>query len=113
VNTNNTVTAQLTKMVGGTESAVGGAVTVSGLTYNAGDTLRLRLQVSGTGTASVKGKVWKVGSTEPASWQVTGTDSTAALQVPGGIALLPYLSGAATNAPVTVSIDNLTVQAIQ
>jgi hypothetical protein len=82
------------------------------LTYNAGDTLRLRLQVSGTGTTTVKGKVWKVGSAEPSTW-LTGTDSTAALQVPGGVALLPYLSGAATNATVTVSVDNLTVQAIQ
>jgi PKD repeat protein len=112
VNTNNTVTAQLTKMVGGTETAVGSATTVAGLTYNAGDTLRLRLQVSGTGTTTVKGKVWKVGSAEPSTW-LTGTDSTAALQVPGGVALLPYLSGAATNATVTVSVDNLTVQAIQ
>ncbi|WP_395726430.1 PKD domain-containing protein [Nakamurella sp.] len=112
VNTNSTVTAQLTKVVGGTETAVGSATTISGLTYNAGDTLRLRLQVSGTGTTAVKGKVWKVGSAEPTTW-LTGTDSTAALQVAGGVALLPYLSGAATNATVAVSIDNLTVQAIQ
>jgi PKD repeat protein len=105
-----TVSAQLTKVVGGTETAVGNAVNVAGLTFNAGDTLRLRFQVSGTGTATLSGKVWKVGSTEPA-WQVTGTDGTAGLQTAGGVGLVPYLSGSSTNAPVTVTVDNLTMTA--
>jgi PKD repeat protein len=107
------VTAQLTKVVGGTETQIAAPVTVSGVTFAAGDTLRLRLQTSGTGTTTLNGKVWKAGSTEPTTWTVSKTDTTAALQVPGGIALLPYLSGSSTNAPVTVGIDNLTVQAIQ
>jgi PKD repeat protein len=106
-----TVSAQLTKVVGGTETAVGNAQTISGLTSTAGDTLRLRFQVSGTGTATLNGKVWKVGSTEPAAWQVTGTDTTAVLQTAGGVGLVPYLSGSSTNAPVTVTVDNLTVTA--
>ena len=108
-----TVSAQLTKVVGGAETAVGNAVTISGLTYTAGDTLRLRFQVSGTGTAMLNGKVWKVGSAEPAAWQVTGTDSTAALQTAGGVGLVPYLSSSSTNAPVTVTVDNLTVRALR
>lgn len=107
------VSAQLTRVVSGKETAVGSAVTVPGLTFKAGDTLRLRFQVSGTGTAALKGKVWKVGVTEPTAWSVTGTDRTAALQVAGGVGLLPYLSGSSTNAPVTVTVDNLTVKALK
>ena len=92
-----TVSAQLTKVVGGTETAVGTAMTVSGLTYNAGDTLRLRFQV--TGTAPPRERQGLEGRhAEPATW-LAGTDSTAALQTAGGVALLPYLSGTATNAP--------------
>ena len=105
------VSAQLTKVVGGSETAVGNAVTVAGMTIGAGDTLRLRFQVSGTGTATLSGKVWKVGAAEPAAWQVTGTDSTTALQTAGGVGLVPYLSSSSTNAPVTVTVDNLTVTA--
>ena len=35
------------------------------------------------------------------------TDSTSGLQVAGGVALGAYLSGTATNAPVTTSFDDL------
>jgi large repetitive protein len=81
------------------------------LTAPATYTLRLRFQVSGTGTATLSGKVWKVGSAEPAAWQVTGTDGTAGRQTAGGVGLVPYLSGTSTNAPITVTVDNLTVTA--
>src|SRR6476619_2879041 len=107
------VSAQLTRVIAGAETGIGNAVNISGLTYNPGDTLRVEFQTSGTGSTTLQAKVWKAGGATPASWQLTGTDSTAALQVPGGVALLPYLSGSSTNAPVTVSIDNLTVQALQ
>ena len=82
------MSAQLTKVVGGAETAV---ATRYGLRADLqrGDTLRLRFQVSGTGTATLKGKVWKVGGTEPAAWQVTETDTTAALQAAGGVGLCP------------------------
>jgi PKD repeat protein len=108
-----TVSAQLTKVVGGTETAVGNPATISGLVSTAGDTLRLRFHESGTGTATLNGKVWKVGSPEPAAWQVTGTDATAALQTAGGVGLVPYLSSSSTNAPVTVTVDNLKVTALR
>ena len=106
------VSAELTKVVNGTETTLA-TQTISGLTYNVGDTLRLRFQTSGTSPTTLQGKVWKVGSTEPATWQVSKTDSTAGLQAAGGIGLVTYLSGSATNAPLAMSFDNLSVSALQ
>lgn len=80
--------------------------------YQAGDSLRMRLVVEGTGNAGLSGKVWVAGSPEPTGWQVQATDSTPALQVAGGIGLNSYLSGSATNDPVTASWDNLHVGSI-
>jgi hypothetical protein len=79
------------------------------LTYNAGDKIRIRFTASGTGTTNLAVKAWKVGTAEPAAAQVTATDTTAALQTAGSFAMISYLAGNATNAPVTVSVDNLLV----
>jgi len=80
------------------------------------DTLRLRLQVSGNGlpmgtgaVTTLRAKVWKTSATEPAAWLLTATDGTAGLQGAGGVGVWAYLSGSATNAPVTASVDNLSV----
>jgi PKD repeat protein len=84
-------------------------VVVSGLTYAPGDMLNVRLQVVGSAPATIRAKVWKVGTAEPAVWQRSITDSTAGLQASGSIGVSPYLSAGATNAPVTVKIDDLTL----
>jgi len=84
------------------------SATVSGLTYATGDKLALRLQVTGTAPTTIQAKVWKAGTTEPASWQATVTDTTAALQKAGGIGLYSYLSRTATPTPNTISFDDLT-----
>ena len=99
----------LTKLVSGTETALK-EVAITGLTYTVGDVLRTRFVVSGNGTSTtLTGSVWKVGSTEPASPQVSLTDSTAGLQGAGSIAFEPYLSGTSTTVPVVASFDNLSV----
>lgn len=85
-------------------------VAVSGLTYVTGDQIQLRLQVTGTSPTNLAAKVWKAGQAEPSAWQATATDTTAALQAPGGIGLSLYLSGSATLAPVSVAFDNLTAK---
>ena len=83
---------------------------VSGLTYAAGDELRVRVQAQGTNPTLVRAKVWKVGDTEPADWQVTYSESTASLQAPGGAGIDTYLSG--SSVPVVVRYDDLLVQTI-
>jgi hypothetical protein len=40
------------------------------------------------------------------TWQKTATDSTAGFQAAGGVGLYLYLSGTATNAPITASFDD-------
>ena len=104
-----TVQLSVTKLVANVETAVGPAVTLTGVTYSVGDTLRLRFEVTGTGTTTLTAKAWKIGQTEPIDWQINRTDATPELQVAGGVALAGYLSGSSTQAPTTVLFDNLSV----
>ncbi|MFC6713178.1 PKD domain-containing protein [Branchiibius cervicis] len=96
----------LTKVVSGTETSIK-TVSVAGLTYTGGDVLRIRFTIKGS---ALTGTVWKATGTEPTSPQLTASDSTAALQPAGSIALQSYLSGSVTNAPVMFSYDNLSVK---
>ncbi|MFD0685144.1 LamG-like jellyroll fold domain-containing protein [Actinomadura fibrosa] len=90
------------------ETAIGTEQTVQGLTYAPGTPLHLRVQVTGAAPTTLKAKVWADGATEPADWQLTGTDATAGLQTAGSVGVRAYLAGNATNAPVVVSVDDLT-----
>jgi len=58
----------------------------------------------------LRAKFWRDGTSEPSSWQVSATDSTAGLQGAGGIGISSYLSSSATTA-VTLSVDDLVVTA--
>ncbi|MGB3411602.1 MAG: hypothetical protein WBA45_10415, partial [Microthrixaceae bacterium] len=63
----------------------------------------------GTSPTTLTAKIWDLSQAEPALPQLTTTDSTAALQGPGGIGLDNFLSGSATNAPNNVIYDNMTL----
>jgi len=81
--------------------------TVPGLRYAVGDQLKLRLQVTGTSPTTINAMVWKLGDAVPEAWQVSATDSTAALQQAGSIGLSFYVSGLATASPMTATFDDL------
>jgi PKD repeat protein len=83
---------------------------VPGVTFAAGSGLNVRLQVTGTAPTTVRVKVWVTGSVEPAAWQASATDSTAALQVAGGVGVTAYLSSSATNAPVSLRLSALSAR---
>ena len=102
------VSVSLVKMIGTTETALS-STTISGLTYAAGETLNIRMQVTGTSPTSLKAKVWKSTATEPASWTLTATDSASELQAAGSAGLYSFLSGSATNAPIIISYDDFWV----
>jgi hypothetical protein len=89
------------------ETAISSSLTIPGLTYAVGDRLNLRMEVSGTSPTLIRAKVWKVGTAEPGAWQLSTTDSTAAMQASGSIGFFFYLSSSVTNAPVTVLLDDL------
>jgi hypothetical protein len=91
----------------GAETSIKAEATVPGLTVAAGSQLRVRLQVTGTNPTTVRARVWAVGSSEPATWTASVTDTTAGLQAAGSIGLMGYLSGSATNAPLVVRFDDL------
>jgi CSLREA domain-containing protein len=77
----------------------------------AGAWYRLRLETVGDGTSTtVRGRVWADAATEPQTWQVSATDTTAALQVAGGTGVrLATGSGTAPNP--ALDVDDLTVSA--
>ncbi|MEL4320452.1 PKD domain-containing protein [Leifsonia sp. YIM 134122] len=91
----------------------GPTLSVPGVVYAAGDQLNVRVQVFGTSPTTIRAKVWKMGDSEPAAWQTSVTDSTAALQAAGGVGLQYFTPTAVTNAPVTASFDNLWAGATQ
>lgn len=99
------VRVSVSKVVAGAETALSTA-TVPGLTYTPGTVVHLKLQVTGTGTTTVRIRAW-TGATEPTSWQATATDTTASLQNAGGVGIRGYMSASATNGPVSVRVDNL------
>ncbi|MFZ4893545.1 PKD domain-containing protein [Plantibacter sp. Mn2098] len=98
---------QLQLMQGGTTLK---AVNIDGITYTPGQALHVRLQVKGVSPTTVQAKVWADGGTEPTAWQLTTTDATAALQVAGAVGLGNYVSGTATNGPITVRFDDFSVK---
>ena len=86
-----------------TSTVIAPEVRVPG-TIAPGTPVSVRLQVTGTSPTSIKAKVWIAGTPEPAAWTVQATDSTASLQAAGGVGLVGYISGSATNAPQTISV---------
>ena len=95
------------RFVNGTETTLATA-NVSGVTATPGLPLRLRLETEGTSPTTVRAKVWPVSGTEPATWTVTATDSTAALQSAGTAGLDLYISGSAAAASA-LAFDRFTV----
>lgn len=106
---NGAVGLELLRVVGSTSTSLQNR-TISGLSYAEGDQLTIKFLVTGTSPTTLSAKVWKVGTTEPAAWQVAGSDSTAQLQFPGGVGLMTYVSGSSTNAPITGRFSNLLVR---
>ena len=85
------------------------SATLPGVSYAAGDQLKVRLQVTGTSPTTLRVKIWKSTVTEPAAWSLTSTDSTAGFQVAGSIGMYAYLSSSSTNGPVVYALDELWV----
>ena len=102
------VAVSLVRVVAGTETAVARETVVSGLTHSAGQLLKVRLQVRGTGTTTLNAKAWSAAAAEPTTWLVTATDTSAPLQTAGGLGVVTYLSSTATNAPISVRVDDVT-----
>ncbi|MGK9146001.1 PKD domain-containing protein [Plantibacter flavus] len=105
VASNGALTLYITRTVGGAETTLK-TVALTG-TYTAGTEYTVRVQVDGSNATTINAKAWRTSTAEPATWQTTTTDTTAALQAAGTVGVMTYLSGSSTNFPVAVSFDNL------
>lgn len=94
------------RRVNGAETSIGSA-TVAGLTHAANQPylVACRAVPVGAGT-QLTAKLWRAGTSEPAGWQLTASDSTPALQGAGGLGVSSYVSSSAASG-VTLSVDNL------
>jgi hypothetical protein len=108
VNATGSVSVQLTRFVSGAETTIANPVTLAGVHYTAGMSLTIRVQATGTAPTALRARVWPSGQTEPTTWQVNASDPTTALQQPGAIGVIGYLSTAATNGPITLTTTSLT-----
>ncbi|MGC3953808.1 MAG: PKD domain-containing protein [Propionicimonas sp.] len=107
VQANGTVVLYLVKTIGSTETTLS-TKTITGLNFTAGDTLKVRFQVTGTDSTTLKAKVWS--GVEPSGWASTMMDSTASLQAAGCVGMSTYVSGSSGNLPALYSFDNLLVE---
>ncbi len=79
----------------------------TGVTWSATSPLQVRATVGGSGTTTLRIKVWRAGQSEPSGWALTASDATPALQDSGALALLGY--GASNGREVTLRFDDWTV----
>lgn len=85
------------------------ALDVADLDWAPGVPLSVRLSVTGTSPTQLAAKVWPVGGTEPADWQLQATDAAAALQSPGSIAIRSAVSSSSSVPSTVLSFDDLRV----
>ena len=75
LNANGTISAHASVLANGTESPLGAAVVIPGLTQSANGWIRFRAQVTGSGPTTIRVKAWADGQAEPAAWNYTATSS--------------------------------------
>ncbi len=71
-----------------------GANAIAGATYAPGDRIWVRFRTQSTSPTSttLQVKLWKAGTTEPATWNYTRVDTTAANQVSGSVSVKSYVA---------------------
>jgi PKD repeat protein len=106
---NGTVSAGASVVINGTESAVGTAVVVPGLTQSANSFILLRAEVTGANPTTIRVKAWANGQPEPAGWHYTATNTAAAVQTAGSLGIRTLLGSPVSNAPITFGFDDYQV----
>lgn len=110
--TSNTVSVGLEALKGSTTATVlANPITVG--TLSPGTEIHVRMQTFGTNPTTIRTKVWLGAASEPAAWTVSASDSYAALQTNGAVGLITYISGAASNTPVTFSVSDIEARPVE
>ena len=105
------VSVLLARVVGTTETVLASR-TLTGYTYTAGDKVNLAVQVTGSGTTSLRARAWAGTQAQPTDWPLAASDSTATLQDAGEVGVSAWLEGSVSNGPVQYRFDNLQVTKI-
>lgn len=105
--TDQVVRLKIDRLVGGAATAL--ASVALSAAHVTGTDWHLELEVTGSNPTVLRAKAWKDGDSEPGSWDLETSDSSAALQGAGHVGLRALLFTGATNAPVTVSFDDFEV----
>ena len=103
------VQVSILKRLGSVESTISTVNTA--LTVAPGQFFWVKARSQGINPTTLSMKVWAYGTSEPASWTLTATDSTSGLQTAAPMAIFSAVSGQTTNLPVTFSWDDLTATA--
>jgi hypothetical protein len=103
-----TVSANIRRVVAGAFTALGSA-TVPGLTYTAGQKIRVRVQVDGP---ALRIMCWPDGGTPPTTWHTTATDT---LYQDAGLFgfYLWRVVGNTNTSPYVASFDDLEIEAVE
>jgi PKD repeat protein len=101
------VQAQLAR--GGTVLA---SLDLPGFTLAANTVYTVRVQVDGTGTTALRSKIWPAGTAEPSAWQLSTTDTTAALQSAGFTGFTTYAGTGFTGLPFVVLVDDFQAKVV-
>ncbi|MDE0804277.1 MAG: PKD domain-containing protein, partial [Acidimicrobiales bacterium] len=106
------VTAYLVRTVGNASTVLDWGV-VPGVSIAAGDTLSVRLEVSGTDTTDLALRVWESTDAEPVDALLTASEVTPAeLQAPGHVGTLLYIAGNWVGPAPVMSIDHLSARPV-
>lgn len=83
---------------------------LTGRSWNAGDTFRVKTDVIGDDSTTVRVKLWNEGTVEPTSWQLETTDAAAdAVTTPGRAGLYAYRAGSGSG-QAPIRFDEFVVQ---
>lgn len=95
--------------IGGTETSLGSAVAVEGISRGPASPAWLRMQVVQVdpGSASISLKAWVDGEAEPAEWQYSVVDTVAPLQTAGALGVGAYLETPKSKSVVVLTVDDL------
>lgn len=92
-------------------SAVVTSYIVPGITRGAGDTFTLKAEVTGGAATTVSAKLWRTGTPEPATWQVSVADISG-LDATGAVGVHTARAASATTTGV-VTVDNFRVTTLE
>jgi hypothetical protein len=94
------------------EAPLGPEVLVPNLTHTANTYYRVRAQIFGVNSTTIRMRAWADGQPEPSTWQYRSSNSIGTTRGSGAIGLRAGIASAASNAPVVCSFDDFQVKGI-